>query len=136
MRKLIKRDKQGNWSVVGLPWEEISEGNVLSHQAREVLYSCLCKLKDYEKSELEPEQFFELHDLLETCQEIADLKRKAITPEKEVYDVNKVLNTLKKYKLQQSENEMLSEHGKWIVQRVLRECEKIVKAGLTFEEMS
>lgn len=44
-------------------------------------------------------------------------------------DVNKIIQTMETYKSQQSENEMLSDNGKWIVKRVIEECIKIVKSG-------
>ena len=44
-----------------------------------------------------------------------------------VYEVDKVIETLEEY---QSQNEMLSDNGKWLVQRVIKECVKIVKANL------
>ena len=126
---LIQKDNQGHWSVKGLPWEDISEGKVLSHKTSGILYGCLCKLNDYEESGLEPDQLFERNDLfLEKCNEVAERKRKADT-----YDGNKVVDILEQYKLQQSENEMLSDNGKWLAQRVIDECEKIVKGELKSE---
>lgn len=48
-----------------------------------------------------------------------------------VYDLESVIDTLEKYKSQQSENEMLSDNGKWLAKRVIKECIKIIKSGTT-----
>lgn len=44
-------------------------------------------------------------------------------------DMDKIIKKLETYKSQQSENEMLSENGKWFVKKVIEECIKIVKSG-------
>lgn len=51
------------------------------------------------------------------------------------YDVDNEVETPEEYKLQQSQNEMLSDTGRWIVQRVIEECENIVKGELKSEEV-
>lgn len=43
------------------------------------------------------------------------------------YDVEKIINKMETYKSQQSDNEMLSDNGKWLVERVIEECIKIVR---------
>lgn len=50
------------------------------------------------------------------------------------YDMDRVIERLETYIFQQSENEMLSENGKWIVKRVIEECIKIVKSGGVSED--
>lgn len=45
------------------------------------------------------------------------------------FDVKSVIAKFEGYKHQQSENEMLSDNGKWLVQRVIEECEKILKSA-------
>lgn len=55
---------------------------------------------------------------------------KMIDEQPTVYEVDKVIETLEEYQSQQSQNEMLSDNGKWLVQRVIKECVKIVKANL------
>ena len=52
---------------------------------------------------------------------------KMIDEQPTVYEVDKVIETLEEYQSQQSQNEMLSDNGKWLVQRVIEECIKIVK---------
>lgn len=46
-----------------------------------------------------------------------------------VCDIDKIIEKLETYISQQSENEMLSENGKWFVKKVIEECIKIVKSG-------
>lgn len=57
--------------------------------------------------------------------EIKDVVEKIPT----TYDVGKVIQKMETYKSQQSENEILTDNGKWIVKRVIEECIKIVKSG-------
>lgn len=50
------------------------------------------------------------------------------------YDTDKIIEKLETYKSQQSDNEMLSDNGKWLVKRVIEECIKIVKSGGVADE--
>lgn len=54
--RLTETDDLGNWGVKGLPWKELQVGQTITQQIREKLYGCLCKLKDYEKIGLSPEE--------------------------------------------------------------------------------
>lgn len=54
--RLTETDDLGNWGVKGLPWKELQVGQIITQQIREKLYGCLCKLKDYEKTGLSPEE--------------------------------------------------------------------------------
>ena len=54
--RLTKCDNIGNWGVKGLSWEELQIGQVITSKISEKLYGCLCKLKDYEKTGLSPEE--------------------------------------------------------------------------------
>lgn len=54
--RLTKCDNLGNWGVKGLSWEELQIGQVITSKISEKLYGCLCKLKDYEKTGLSPEE--------------------------------------------------------------------------------
>lgn len=45
------------------------------------------------------------------------------------FDLESVIKKFQEYKSQQSENEMLSDNGKWLVKRVIEECEKILKSA-------
>lgn len=56
MGALIEKDDLGNWAVKGIKWEDLREGKVITREIADKLYGCLCKLKDYEESGLEPEE--------------------------------------------------------------------------------
>lgn len=68
MSKMLTRQRpDGDWEVTGIPWSEI-QGS---------LYGALCKLRDYEKTGLQPGQIVEMNELyLEKCREVKALKRK------------------------------------------------------------
>lgn len=68
MSKMLTRQRpDGDWEVTGIPWSEI-QGS---------LYGALCKLRDYEKTGLQPGQILEMNELyLEKCREVNALKRK------------------------------------------------------------
>lgn len=68
MSKMLTRQRpDGDWEVTGIPWSEI-QGS---------LYGALCKLRDYEKTGLQPGQIVEMNELyLEKCREVNALKRK------------------------------------------------------------
>ncbi|MBD5524552.1 MAG: hypothetical protein HDR04_09050 [Lachnospiraceae bacterium] len=57
---LIRKDKQGNWGVSGLPWEELSIGQTITDKIWEKLYGCLFRLMQYEDTGMEPEQVYDL----------------------------------------------------------------------------
>lgn len=67
MGRLTQKEASGRWRVKGLPWEMLQEGSVITEKAGQILYGCLCKLKDYEDSGINPEQFerlgYELEDM-------------------------------------------------------------------------
>ena len=66
-KMLTRQSPDGNWEVTGIPWSEI-QGS---------LYGALCKLRDYEKTGLQPGQIVEMNELyLEKCREVNALKRK------------------------------------------------------------
>ena len=54
--RLTESDCFGNWGVKGLSWKELQIGQVITSKISEKLYGCLCKLKDYEKTGLSPEE--------------------------------------------------------------------------------
>lgn len=62
MARLIKRDRQGNWQVKGISWEQLQEGQPVTHKIWKKLYGCLFKLMQYEKIGLTPEQVEELQE--------------------------------------------------------------------------
>lgn len=54
MRRLTWKDEQGNWGLRDLPWENLCAGVVMDDRTRQRLYGALCKLRDYEDTDLEP----------------------------------------------------------------------------------
>lgn len=67
MNNLTQKEASGKWQVRGIAWEDLQEGKVITKEAGQRLYGCLCKLKDYEKSGLSPAQIqnwmYELEDM-------------------------------------------------------------------------
>ncbi len=48
MQRLTQKDDQGNWSLKGVTWESLYEGQVVTKELRERLYGALWKLMEYE----------------------------------------------------------------------------------------
>jgi len=55
MKRLTQKDEQGNWSLRGMLWEQLHEGQVITKELRERLYGALWKLMEYEDTGLTPE---------------------------------------------------------------------------------
>lgn len=62
MHRLTEKDGQGNWCLKGIPWECLREGQAITREVGEKLYGALCKLKDYEDTELSPDRVERLND--------------------------------------------------------------------------
>lgn len=62
MHRLTEKDSQGNWCLKGMPWECLREGQAITREVGEKLYGALCKLKDYEDTELSPDRVERLND--------------------------------------------------------------------------
>lgn len=62
MKRLTQKDRQGNWSVKGLPWKDTYVGQVITENTSERTYGAFRKLLDYEESGLTPEQVQELKE--------------------------------------------------------------------------
>ena len=62
MKRLTECDKQGNWCLKGLPWEDLHEGQPMKKNTWEKVYGALCKLKDYENTDLSPEEVVRLDE--------------------------------------------------------------------------
>lgn len=60
MKRLTQKDEQGNWSLRGVPWEYLYEGNIITKELWERLYGALWKLMEYEDTGLTPEEAEEL----------------------------------------------------------------------------
>ncbi len=54
MGRMTEKDASGRWQVKGLPWESLKEGQTITREASQILYGCLCKLKDYENCGMGP----------------------------------------------------------------------------------
>ena len=65
MDRLTQKELSGRWQVKGIPWEKLREGEVITKEASQILYGCLCKLKDYEDSGMGPDQVTGLKDEVE-----------------------------------------------------------------------
>ena len=62
MKNLIERNKTGEWNLRGVPWKCLIEGSVITKEVQERLYGALCKLLDYEKTGLNPEEVERVND--------------------------------------------------------------------------
>lgn len=56
MNRLTQKDEQGNWSLRGVRWESLHEGQVITKELWERLYGALRKLMEYEDTGLSPEE--------------------------------------------------------------------------------
>ena len=54
MGRMTEKDASGRWQVKGLPWERLKEGQTITRETGQILYGCLCKLKDYEDCGMGP----------------------------------------------------------------------------------
>lgn len=62
MGRLTQKKASGRWQVKGLPWEKLQEGKTIEKATGQILYGCLCSLKDYEDSGMGPDQVTGLKD--------------------------------------------------------------------------
>ena len=62
MNRLTQKDDQGNWSLKGVTWESLYEGQVATKELRERLYGALWKLMEYEDAGLTPEEVEQLKE--------------------------------------------------------------------------
>ena len=56
MKRLTQKDEQGNWSLRGVLWESLHEGQVITKELWERLYGALWKLMEYEDAGLTPNE--------------------------------------------------------------------------------
>lgn len=66
MKNLTQTDGTGNWTLGGIPWAELAEGAVLTKENAEKLCGALCKLRDYEKTGLTPQEAADVNDFNKT----------------------------------------------------------------------
>ena len=60
MERLTQKDEQGNWTLRGVPWKQLHEGQVITKELWERLYGALWKLMEYEDIGLSPEEIEEI----------------------------------------------------------------------------
>lgn len=63
--RLTAKDSQGYWSLKGVLWESLCEGQVITKNIQQRLTGALCKLKDYEDTGYSPENVEHLRYILE-----------------------------------------------------------------------
>lgn len=88
---MTQKDASGSWQVKGLPWEKLQAGEAITEETRQILYGCLCKLKDYEDSGMNPDRLknwqYELDDVAtQVCDELCRHPRE-ITEQEELEGV-------------------------------------------------
>lgn len=50
-------EKDGSrWQLKNVPWEALGEGQVITRDVSDRVYGALCKLKDYEDTEMDPDK--------------------------------------------------------------------------------
>lgn len=81
MPRLTWKDEEGNWGLRDLPWENLCAGVVMDDRTRQRLYGALCKLRDYEDTELEPEEVakvnnFEKYQSAKLLEKLAEEREK------------------------------------------------------------
>lgn len=100
MKRLTQMDESGNWCLEGVPWKELYQGSVISRNTSELLYGALCKLLDYEKTGLSPDE-------VEAAKESArDKFRECIYP---------LLKELKKYQWHPLTSGIPTDSGEYLV---------------------
>ena len=62
MKRLTQKDEQGNWSLRGVPWEQLHEGQIITKDLYERVYGALWKLMEYEDTGLSPEELERVND--------------------------------------------------------------------------
>lgn len=62
MKRLTEKDKQGNWALKGVNWQQLRIGQPITKELQQKLYGALFKLMQYENTELSPEQVENLRE--------------------------------------------------------------------------
>ena len=62
MKRLTERDKQENWTLKGVDWQQLHIGQPITKELQQKLYGALFKLMQYENTELSPEQVENLRE--------------------------------------------------------------------------
>lgn len=139
MKKLIERDENGNFTLMGIPWERLAAGKNITKGMSEKLTGAIYKLKDYEDIEIDPEiyrnvkEFYEEYikdskgfdRLIEQAKDgfIQITEPKWIPAEKPPKHSGKYLATINMNGIRMT-GEVGFSHGKWINQDVIAWMEK------------
>ena len=62
MKRLTEKDKQGNWALKGVHWQQLRIGQPITKELQQKLDGALFKLMQYENTELSPEQVENLRE--------------------------------------------------------------------------
>ena len=86
MVRLTQKEESGNWQVNGISWEMLREGETITKGTDQILYGCLCKLKDYEDTGMNPDQlekwWYELEDMAgHVCDDLCHYQRELTVQE-------------------------------------------------------
>ncbi len=65
MGRLTAKNSQGYWSLKGVQWNSLCEGQVITKDIQQRLTGALCKLKDYEDIGYSPENVEHIRYVLE-----------------------------------------------------------------------
>lgn len=65
MGRLTVKDNQDYWTLKGVPWKSLCEGQVITKDVQERITGALCKLKDYEDLGYSPENVEHIRYVLE-----------------------------------------------------------------------
>ena len=66
MRRLTEKDYLGNWCLKGVKWEQLHIGQVITEKVSEKLYGALCKLRNYEDTNVSPEEVEQINDFTQS----------------------------------------------------------------------
>lgn len=82
MDRRTEKEISGKWQVSGIPWEQLQEGKTITKEVVQLLYGCLCKLKDYEDTGMSPDQmknwWYEMEDMTgHVCDDLCHHRREA-----------------------------------------------------------
>lgn len=64
--RLTDQDDKGNWCLEGLQWERLRAGETITEEMSQIIHEALCKLREYENTEMTPEEVKSLTNFEET----------------------------------------------------------------------
>lgn len=84
MARLTIKDEQGNWALKGVKWNQLHVGETITQQVQEKIYGALAKLKDYEDSEMTPDECWDCCNREKVVKQLKKLK--SLVPVNRVLD--------------------------------------------------